>query len=96
MNKELKPCPFCGAEVELETMPLWHGGHGYQGCYEFIIKCKNCGAQPNYPQNDTVYRSENEAIKNVIKAWNRRVSQEKKNDDKNSGIYDDCWNNAFD
>ena len=79
MSKELKPCPFCGADVELETIPLWHGSHGYQGCYEFRIRCKKCGAQPSYPQNDTVYRSEDEAIKNVIKAWNRR-SQEKQNE----------------
>lgn len=80
MSKELKPCPFCGAGVELETIPLWNGSRGYHGCYEFIIRCKKCGAQPNYPQNDTVYRSKDEAIKNVIKAWNRRVSYEKHNE----------------
>lgn len=74
MSKELKPCPFCGAEVELEKLPLWNGGHGYHDCYEFKIRCKKCGAQPTYPRNDTVYRSENEAIENVIKVWNRRIS----------------------
>ena len=74
MSKELKPCPFCGTEVELETIPLWHEDRGYQGCYEFRIRCKNCGAQPNYLQNDTVYRPANEAINNVIKIWNRRVN----------------------
>lgn len=81
MNKELKPCPFCGAEVELEEIPLWQGSRfdpgvyrGYYGCYKYEIRCKKCGAQPSYPQNDTVYRSKDEAIKNVIKVWNRRAS----------------------
>ena len=81
MSKELKPCPFCGAEVELEEIPLWQGSRfdprvyrGYHGCYEYKIRCKKCGAQPSYPQNDTVYRSKNEAIENVIKVWNRRAS----------------------
>lgn len=73
VSKELKTCPFCGAEAEFETIPLWHGSSGYHGCYEFRIRCKKCGAQPNYPQNDTVYRPANEAIENVLKAWNRRV-----------------------
>ena len=75
MNKELKPCPFCGTEVELEKIPLWRGSHGYYGCYEFKIRCKKCGAQQNYMLNDTVYRSEDEAIKNVVKAWNRRAQE---------------------
>lgn len=75
ISKELKPCPFCGADAEFETIPLWHGSRGYHGCYEFKIRCKKCGAQPNYPQNDTVYRSTNEAIENVIKAWNRRPQE---------------------
>ena len=34
MNKELKPCPFCGGEAETE----WH--HGYCG-----VKCNDCCAE---------------------------------------------------
>lgn len=45
---ELKPCPFCGNEVHLKAKPLWRpGGHGYYGCYEYIIQCDNieCGCR---------------------------------------------------
>lgn len=40
---ELKPCPFCGTKVELTRMPLWHGNHGYHGCFSFKVKCSKCG-----------------------------------------------------
>ena len=73
---ELMPCPFCGTEVKLEKIPLWHGSHGYHGCYKFEIECKNCGARPNYQQNDTIYRNEEEAKTNTIKSWNRRANDE--------------------
>lgn len=59
----LKPCPFCGTKVKLEKIPLWHGSHGYRDCYEFKICCEKCGCTLTYSQNDTIYRSEKEAIK---------------------------------
>lgn len=73
MNK-LKPCPCGCKDVELKKCPLWYGSHGYYGCYEFKIKCNNpkCGWFLKVPKNDTVYRSEEEAKKNVINAWNKR------------------------
>ena len=74
---DLKPCPFCGNEVEVEKIPLWYGnGHGYKDCYEFKIRCKKCGCRVDQPKNDSVYRSEEEAKKNAIEAWNRRVKDE--------------------
>ena len=73
---ELKPCPFCGSEVELEKMPLWYGSRGYKDCYEFKICCKKCGCNVNQPQNDTVYRSETIAKENAIRAWNIRVGEQ--------------------
>ena len=76
MMEELKSCPFCGNKVEVEKIPMWYGnGHGYYGCYEFKIKCKNCGCTVDQPQNDSIYRSEEEARGNAIKAWNRRAEQ---------------------
>lgn len=72
--EELKPCPFCGNKVEVEKIPLWYGnGRGYYGCYEFKIRCKSCGCTVDQPENDSVYRSEEEARGNAIKAWNRRA-----------------------
>lgn len=75
MKDELKPCPFCGSEVELEKKPLWYGnGRGYKDCYEFVIRCKKCGCRVDQPENDSVYRSEEKAKKNAIEVWNRRAS----------------------
>ena len=71
-NKELKPCPFCGSEVEVEKVPLWNGSHGYHGSYEFVIRCKSCGGRTDLLKNDTVYRGEEEALNNAVAAWNRR------------------------
>lgn len=73
---ELKPCPFCGSIPLLEKKPLWsEGGHGYYNCYEFGIHCINpvCGCRINLFNNNSIYHSEKEAIKNVINAWNERV-----------------------
>lgn len=73
---ELKPCPFCGSIPLLEKKPLWsEGGHGYYNCYEFDIHCINpvCGCRINLFNNNSIYHSEKEAIKNVINAWNERV-----------------------
>ena len=72
---EIKPCPFCGHEVYMDKIPLWNGSHGYHGCYEFKIRCKNidCGCRFDFWENDTVYRDEETAIYNVIEQWNRRA-----------------------
>ena len=70
---KLKRCPFCGSKIEeISKIPLWSGHHGYHDRYEFKIICKKCGANVKYEKNDSVYRTEEEAINNVIKAWNRR------------------------
>ena len=71
---ELKPCPFCGTEVELRREPLWNGSHGYHGCFKFAVKCPKCGCSVDYIDSDTIYRSEEEAIANVTKAWNERYT----------------------
>ena len=72
---DLLPCPFCGEDVYLDKVPLWNGSHGYHGCYQFDVHCRNleCGCKISLNQNDTVYRNEEEARLNAIKAWNRRA-----------------------
>lgn len=76
---DLKPCPFCGEDVYLDRVPLWQSyngiTHGYYGEYEFDVHCRNpkCGCKIKLAQNDTVYRDEEEARLNAIRAWNRRV-----------------------
>lgn len=70
---ELKSCPFCGKDVELEKRPLWHGSHGYYGCYKYIIECKHCGCNRKLFGNDTIYNDEEIARENAINAWNKRA-----------------------
>lgn len=71
---ELKPCPFCGSPVSIVMRPLWQGSHGYQGCYQYDIKCDNPGCRCNIylGENDTIYRTHEEARRNAIEHWNRR------------------------
>ena len=73
-EKGLKPCPFCGDVPYIEKKPLWHGTHGYYGCYEYDIRCKHCGCRVNLGANQTVGIEDEEAINNAITAWNRRVN----------------------
>ena len=75
MNTKLKPCPFCGTKAEMMRKPLWEGSHGYQGCYSFKVTCGKCGCTLNYAYADTIYRTEEEAINNVINAWNERKNE---------------------
>ena len=72
----LKPCPFCGNDVSLTISPLWYDGHGYQGCFEYSVYCKNCGCHVGGASSDNIYISEQEAIDKVVKAWNRRKEDE--------------------
>ena len=70
---ELKPCPFCGEIPFLDKNPII----GYKGYFEYDIHCSKCGCHLWYRGNDTIYRTHEEAIKNVIEAWNRRVYERK-------------------
>lgn len=78
-NEKLKPCPFCGSEVFVNKVPLWssYNGttHGYFGCYEFDIHCPNpeCGCHIRLDKNNTIYRNEEKARANAMKAWNSRA-----------------------
>lgn len=79
MTEALKPCPFCGHAVYLEKKPLWRSNgsttHGYFNCYEYVVQCNNsnCGCNVKLTGNDTIYRDDEEALQNAIKAWNRRA-----------------------
>lgn len=77
---EIKPCPFCGDIPYLERKPLWttyRDGttHGYYGCYEYVIQCRDpkCRCSVTLGLNDTIYRTDEIAKQNAIAAWNRRA-----------------------
>ena len=69
VKMELKPCPFCGSEVELKRYPL----RRFSGCYMFNIRCEKCGCRIHLGETHTLYISEKEAKNNAITAWNRRA-----------------------
>lgn len=39
-NTKLKPCPFCGGEVQMSTHS--YGSSNYGCCTDLIIYCKHC------------------------------------------------------
>ena len=69
-NNKLKPCPFCGGDVVLETYESRKG-------YEATIQCN--GKCILYMQTIT-YDTVVEAIKGVTNAWNRRADNGKRTD----------------
>ena len=58
MNKELKPCPFCGGEVEVREASF-----GITG----VVTCGNCKTKFVIPWNEA------ESDHDLAKAWNRRA-----------------------
>lgn len=85
MTDKLKPCPFCGGEVEL----LDYTGRVY-GFWDYKIKCKQCRAYMDSPStaivtglNEGVFRQiRNEetmlkAKRELIIIWNRRADNDR-------------------
>ncbi|MCK9470333.1 MAG: Lar family restriction alleviation protein [Bacilli bacterium] len=72
----IKACPICGNIPHIEKESMDRGnGHGYPGCYEYIIKCSVCG-YPTPQSCSTIYiKSHEEAKAEVIKYWNTEVRQ---------------------
>jgi len=77
MNKvELKPCPFCGGEVEIHPFANPE--------YYFAVDCKSCKVRISYISQNKFDRNrgakENARInrQKTIEAWNARVEEEMK------------------
>lgn len=62
MNKELKPCPFCGGAAELKAILIGQNSQAY-------VRCKVCGTTSNYFSENIAYCANEKAIE----AWNRRM-----------------------
>ena len=71
----LKPCPWCHRVPKVIKEALWQGSHGYHGCYQYYVECKNknCRVQPKTRTYDTVGSySSTECINKAISDWNNR------------------------
>jgi hypothetical protein len=69
MNKELKPCPFCGSEdIKMSAFDI---------SPECSVDCQQCGAcifdSVPWRMFDTVKSHDKRCWKKLIKKWNRRV-----------------------
>lgn len=75
MGKEvrLKPCPFCGREVTIDSLKVFHG----IAC-EMTIRCKCgvefelCGEPPGVFETEHTYKVE-KLGKDALEIWNERV-----------------------
>lgn len=63
MDKQLKPCPFCGSEVKIVWCPTTNG------CIPMIV-CNECGMLLSNKHN------KRDTMKFLREAWNRRVNNE--------------------
>lgn len=66
----LKPCPFCGGKVQMDSKEFFDGlveEHGY-ACLS--IQCKNCNTYHYCHHPSTDYYEKAEII---TRSWNHRV-----------------------
>lgn len=64
MINELKPCPFCGSDAQLDYL-----GYRDKTKNHAVIRCKRCGAQ--------IIRSVSiDRLSEAINAWNRRATND--------------------
>ena len=75
----LKYCPWCGGYANMRREPMWHGSHGYTGCFEFFVQCSNeaCGAVAPNGRFNSIYNTCAFAEQKAEEAWNRRKKKRK-------------------
>lgn len=75
MNKELKPCPFCGCgedDIDIQIVGIMEDIIINKTHYKIEFVC-TCGV---ILPTKTIANSRKEAIEKAIEAWNRRVNDE--------------------
>ena len=74
MQNKLKPCPFCGSEinVELEAYPEWHYNSKITyGCY-LVHECDNASLHLYVKGCETAEK----AVETLVSRWNSRKGGE--------------------
>lgn len=77
---ELKPCPFCGSEAEIQDYT-----DRIYGFWDYKIECKRCRAYMNSPSTAHVRyldegqliqtrneKTKRQALDDLLRNWNRR------------------------
>ncbi|MBQ8298152.1 MAG: Lar family restriction alleviation protein [Ruminococcus sp.] len=78
MEKELKPCPFCGSvKLKLAKKRTIYRGHK---AYVASIRCNRCNARGGTVLNLTIPYAVKEDVENeAARRWNRRANSEEDN-----------------
>ena len=79
MSEELKPCPFCGEEAEICSAfeDKYLGKYWYVRCKECYSRSTGIYESVKELEPNEEYEAIREAWEEAIKAWNRRVKNDK-------------------
>lgn len=79
-DKKLKPCPFCGAKVEIKE-----DGRGHDVIAAYVL-CEGCGAAGKEFTYGYMSGKHQEAYDAAAAAWNRRAKQKKESQEVQQNI----------
>lgn len=71
---ELKPCPFCGGEVELSSISDYEGYY-----FDLAVTCNGCGVDVVFDTEINCPKVEDfpeETVRKAIEKWNRRATND--------------------
>ena len=74
LNEILRPCPFCGSEVEPSLLSMERGG-----VTSIEVRCR-CGAEVRFESDDFIYDNKGVAHQmglTAIEKFNRRADDER-------------------
>lgn len=75
MNEELKPCPFCGGDAELDTMQAYRNISTKGLAYQAAVYCTQCSAHMTFCYADAPGIPREGVVADTINNWNQRVGQ---------------------
>jgi len=69
---ELKPCPFCGGDAELDTMQGYRALSSGRLGNRATVYCTRCGADMGFCYEDAPGTPSEDIVNQVVDDWNRR------------------------
>ena len=68
---KLKPCPFCGKNVEVKSVGFKRYAGNFYNCEYLQIACEHCGYDMRvYPSG---FNCTDDEKNSLIRRWNRRI-----------------------